>query len=266
MSFTTKMNFDFTGKVVLTTGSSGGIGAGIAKLFAQLGAYVVITGRNTDKIQSVANECQQLSPKNLKPLQVVADICKDNELQDLLTKTIEKYGQLDVLVNNAGIAVMAPITLPNFMQVYDTGISANLRPHVQLSHLAVPYLQKTNGNIINISGIISLAPMKYSLPMSISKAGIDIMTRVLALELGPNIRVNAINSGYVKTDIGNDLDPTIAQALVKQAIDRTPMKRVGQPQDIAQGVAYLASDQAQFVTGANFVIDGGIVHNAGGMV
>ncbi|XP_054152848.1 3-oxoacyl-[acyl-carrier-protein] reductase FabG-like [Oppia nitens] len=251
--------------IVLTTGSSSGIGAGIAKLFARLGANVVITGRNQTEIQLVANECQQLSPKKLKPLQVRADISKSTELQSLLDQTIKTYGQLDVLVNNAGMGLRANVTDKQFVSVFDKILSVNLRPYVELSHLSVPYLNKTNGTIISISSIMSTVPMKNSLAYEVSKAGVDMMTRVLALELGPNIRVNTINPGVTETSMQPDIDPEKWEIRKRQFISRTPLKRIGQPQDIAEGCVWLASESASFITGTNLVIDGGLIYNAGGL-
>ncbi|XP_054152850.1 3-oxoacyl-[acyl-carrier-protein] reductase FabG-like, partial [Oppia nitens] len=255
---------NFTGKVVLTTGSSSGIGAGIAKLFARLGANVVITGRNQTEIQLVANECEKLSPKKLKPLQVKADVSNSTELQSLLDQTIKTYGQLDVLVNNAGISNPINITDDKFMSVFDKILSVNLRPYVELSHLSVPYLNKTNGTIISISSIASLMPVKTGLAYSVSKSAIDMMTRVLALELGPNIRVNTINPGLIDTPILSG-DPKIVDQLKKLVISRTPLHRIGQPLDIAEACVWLASRSASFITGTNLVIDGGLVYNAGGL-
>ncbi|XP_054152627.1 3-oxoacyl-[acyl-carrier-protein] reductase FabG-like, partial [Oppia nitens] len=265
--FDPKKTYDFTDKVVLTTGSSSGIGAGIVKLFAQLGANVVVTGRNATEIQQVANECENLSPKKLKPLQVVADVSDDKQLTDLLKKTIDTYGKLDVLVNNAGIGGLNPISDPKFMSAFDKIMSVNVRSFVQLSHLAIPYLMKTNGTIISTSSALSMAPDKYQLPYIVSKAAIDMMTRVLALELGPNIRVNTINPGLTETPILDvkGVDPAVMQAYTKLVVGRIPLKRIGQPQDIAKGVVFLASDQAQFITGINLVIDGGLHYNLGGI-
>ncbi|XP_054152851.1 uncharacterized short-chain type dehydrogenase/reductase y4vI-like [Oppia nitens] len=252
---------NFTGKVVLTTGSSSGIGAGIAKLFARLGANVVITGRNQTEIQLVANECQQLSPKKTK---VRADVSNSTELQSLLDQTIKRYGRLDVLVNNAGIGTGANITDDKFMSVFDKILSVNLRPYVELSHLSVPYLNKTNGTIISISSIASTVPLKSNLSYSVSKTAIDMMTRVLALELGPNIRVNTINPGLIDTPILSG-DPKIVDEFKKLVISRTPLHRLGQPLDIADGVVWLASRSASFITGINLVIDGGVAYNFGGI-
>ncbi|XP_054152838.1 uncharacterized protein LOC128951615 [Oppia nitens] len=255
---------NFSGKVVLTTGSSSGIGAGIAKLFARLDALVVITGRNQTEIQLVANECQQLSPKKLKPLQVRADVSNSTELQSLLDQTIKTYGQLDVLVNNAGIALYSNVTDKQFMSVFDRVLSVNLRPYVELSHLSVPYLNKTNGTIISISSGLSMTPTKSLLAYSVSKTAIDMMTRVLALELGPNIRVNTINPGTVATNLGSGMDDKQREVIIKLVISLTPLKRLGQPQDIADACIWLASRSASFITGAQLVIDGGLMYNSGG--
>ncbi|XP_054152624.1 3-oxoacyl-[acyl-carrier-protein] reductase FabG-like [Oppia nitens] len=269
--FDPKKTYDFTDKVVLTTGSSSGIGAEIVKLFSQFGAKVVVTGRNATEVQRVANECEKLSPKKLKPLQVVADVSDDKQLNNLLKKTIDTYGKLDVLVNNAGMGGLTPIADPKFMTDFDKIMSVNLRPYVQLSHLAVPYLMKTNGSIISTSTGLTMSPAKYQLAYIMSKAAIDMMTRVLALELGPNIRVNSINPGLTQTGFldppaNSNIDPAIIQGFVNFVAGRTPLKRLGQPMDMAKGVVFLASDQASFITGINLVIDGGLVHNFGGIM
>ncbi|CAG2177288.1 unnamed protein product, partial [Oppiella nova] len=149
---------NFTGKVVLTTGSSSGIGEGIVKLFSVLGASVVVTGLNATEITRVAEECQELSPNKLKPLEIVADLTKTDDVNRLLNETIKTFGKLDVLVNNAGVLKLSPLRDPNFMHVFDQTISINLRAYLELSQLAVPYLDKTNGTIISTSSIASSLP------------------------------------------------------------------------------------------------------------
>ncbi|CAG2108510.1 unnamed protein product [Medioppia subpectinata] len=261
---------DFTGKVVLVTGSSSGIGEGIVKLFSALGANVVVTGRKADQVKRVAQEVQDLSPKKLKPLAVVADVTKNGDLNNLLNQTIKTFGKLDVLVNNAGVGMFSHIKDPNFMKVFDTLIRVNLRAYLKLTHLAVPYLEATNGSIVSISSIVALVPMKLGTAYSISKAGADIMTKTLALELGPRIRVNAINPGMTQTNFdasGNSgADPALVQKIVTEMFGRVPLQKVGQPLDVANGVAFLASNDAQYITGANLVIDGGILYNSGGIL
>ncbi|XP_054155422.1 3-oxoacyl-[acyl-carrier-protein] reductase FabG-like [Oppia nitens] len=249
---------NFTGKVVLVTGSSSGIGEGIVKLFSVLGARVVVTGRKEADVHRVAQDCQRLSPNKLKPLEVVADLTKSTDLATLLDQTIKTFGKLDVLVNNAGIYPATTIGQTNLLQVWDQIFNIDLRTVVELIHLSVPYLEKTNGTVIDISSIAATAPMIGSLAYNSAKAGLDMLARVLALELGPKgIRVNSLNPGLTKvSDFPDDIIAKYSKA--------TPLRRIGEPLDIAKGVAFLASTDASFITGANLVIDGGLVYNIGG--
>ncbi|CAG2164991.1 unnamed protein product [Oppiella nova] len=251
-----KNSRNFTGKVVLVTGSSSGIGEGIVKLFSILGAHVVVTGRRADEVHKVAQEVQKVSPKGLKPLAVIGDLTKTEDLEGLVNQTIDTFGQLDVLVNNAGISLSASIRDANFTQTFDQIFNVNLRAGLQLIQLTIPYLQHTNGTIISTSSIASYLPRKAQLAYGASKAAVDYATKALAVELGPNIRVNAINPGAILTEpLRKLLTPEELAAIASV----TPLKRIGQPLDIAKGVAFLASTDAQFITGANLVIDGGLV-------
>ncbi|XP_054158063.1 3-oxoacyl-[acyl-carrier-protein] reductase FabG-like [Oppia nitens] len=255
---------NFTDKVVLVTGSSTGIGEGIVKLFAVLGAKVVITGRKEAEIRKVAQEVQQLSPYKLKPLEVVADLTKSDELLKLINKTVDTFGRLDVLVNNAGIYPNTSISDPKFMQTFDQVFNIDFRAVVQTIHMAVPYLEKTNGTIISISSIAGIHPSFPMLAYSSAKAAMDMMTQVLALELGPKgIRVNTINPGVTLVPNIDITDPYV-KILLAKVVKITPLRRIGVPIDIAKGVVFLASSDASFITGANLVIDGGVVYNTPG--
>ncbi|CAG2169625.1 unnamed protein product [Oppiella nova] len=247
---------NFTGKVVLVTGSSSGIGEGIVKLFSILGANVVVTGRKADDVQRVGKEVQELSPKKLKPLEVVGDLTKTEVITTLIANTIKTFGKLDVLVNNAGIYPDTNITQKDLLQVWDQVFNIDLRAVVELIHESVPYLEKTNGTIIDISSILGIAPLSTKLTYSPVKAALDMLTRVLALELGSKgIRVNTLNPGTIQ--VTKTIDPEYAKI--------TPLSRAGQPLDIAKGVVFLASSDASFITGANLVVDGGLVYNAGAL-
>ncbi|XP_054152556.1 3-oxoacyl-[acyl-carrier-protein] reductase FabG-like [Oppia nitens] len=249
---------NFTGKVVLVTGSNSGIGEGIVKLFALMGANVVITGRNESRIASVAQEVQQLSPKNLRPLAIRADLLVKEDVDKLFDETIKRFGRLDVLVNNAGIFPVDNITDDNLMAHWDLVFNTNLRPSVQLIHKAVPYLIKTNGSIVDISSVAGLRPTAPQLAYSTSKAAIDMFTKILALELGPlGVRVNTVNPGAIVTAAITD---GFGQAL-KFMTSKTPLRRPGYPLDIAKGVVFLASSDAKYITGNNLVIDGGVEFN-----
>ncbi|CAG2174184.1 unnamed protein product [Oppiella nova] len=250
---------DISSVVVLVTGSSSGIGEGITKLFSILGANVVVTGRKEADVQRVAKEVQELSPKKLKPLEVVGDLTKTEVINTLIANTIKTFGKLDVLVNNAGIMKSINITQTDLMQAWDQVFAIDLRAVVELIHESVPHLEKTNGTIIDISSVGAIAPYALNLAYGPAKAALDMLTRVLALELGPKgIRVNAVNPGTTQTT--DKVDPLYD--LIKKI---TPLRRVGQPLDIAKGVVFLASSDASFITGANLVVDGGVVYNMGAL-
>jgi NAD(P)-dependent dehydrogenase (short-subunit alcohol dehydrogenase family) len=150
---------DFSGKVALITGSSSGIGAATAISLSKAGAQVVVTGRNADNVSKVSQECEKVSPNGLKALGVVADLIKEEDCKRLIDSTISKFGKLDILVNNAGAGVVTPIKDPSIMDSYERFMKLNVRSVVYLTHLAVEYLEKTKGVIINISSIAGMKPV-----------------------------------------------------------------------------------------------------------
>ncbi|CAG2173035.1 unnamed protein product [Oppiella nova] len=246
---------NFTGKVVLVTGSSSGIGEQTVKLFSALGARVVVTGRNASHVETVVQEVQQLSPKKLKPLGVVADLTKNADIERLFNETIKTFNRLDVLVNNAGAVIFGNGTEKDFLDILDKSSRVDVKASLQLIRLSVPYLQKTNGSITNIGATISERPIKSMLPYNLAKTSLTTISNVLAIELGPQgIRVNTLSVGVV-------LKPGIPDEVIKKCAKYTPLGRIGQPIDIAKGVVFLASSDAEFITGHNLVIDGGLKYN-----
>ncbi|XP_054167703.1 uncharacterized oxidoreductase MexAM1_META1p0182-like [Oppia nitens] len=232
------IKYDFTGKVALITGSSSGIGAGIAELFAKSGANVVVTGRNADRVAKVAKQCTDLSPKQLTALEVVGDVNREVDCNCLIDTTVQTYGKIDILVNNVGIDHFADPNSADYYQLFLSVMQTNLNSVVYLTHKCVPYLAKTRGNVINISSNASKVTINGYSPHCMSKAAVDMFTKCMAAELGPkhHIRVNSVNT------------------------DRLSSKQYwpGQPEDIAQTVAFLASDTAAgFLTGSIVVADGG---------
>jgi NAD(P)-dependent dehydrogenase (short-subunit alcohol dehydrogenase family) len=141
------------------TGSSSGIGEGTALKFASLGANVVITGRDELRIKNVAEKCRIISKQ--KAIEVKADLTKESEVKSLINKTIDEFGRLDILVNNAGIGKFSSIDDPNLMQIFDTTMNTNVRSVLFVTSLAVPYLEKSKGSIVNISSIFGLKPVLY---------------------------------------------------------------------------------------------------------
>ncbi|CAG2100199.1 unnamed protein product [Medioppia subpectinata] len=248
---------NFTDKVVLVTGSSSGIGEGIAKLFAVLGAKVVVTARKEADVHKVALELEKLSPYKIKPLEIVADLTKSEDITRLVDQTIKTFGKLDVLVNNAGGGASTYIWDSGLLAAWDQIFNINLRGVVELIHTAVPHLEKTNGTIIDTSSIAGIAPMSDMLAYSSAKAALTMLAKVLALELGSKgIRVNTLSPGYTEVNSWS-FPPELKKLVIKQ----TPLKRLGEPLDMAKAVAFLASSDADFITGANIVVDGGIIYN-----
>lgn len=164
----------FSGKVVIVTGGSSGIGAATAILFAKEGARVAIVGRNETKLNNVAKQCAE---HGTTPLIIRADLANEDEVKTIVKNTVDQFGQLDILVNNAGIYKLALITDPNILKTYDAVMNTNLRSVIQLTNLAAPYLKETKGNIVNVSSISShrIFGEKY-MPYALSKIGMDHFT------------------------------------------------------------------------------------------
>ena len=150
------ITYNFNGKVVLITGSSSGIGATAALLFAKSGANVVITSNVKQQLSEVAENCEEISPNKSKPLQVLADVTKEEDLKKLVETTIEVFGKLDVLINNAGVMQFKPITDPEYINHFRDLMQINFYSSVYLTHLCVEYLAKSNGNVINTCSVSAL--------------------------------------------------------------------------------------------------------------
>jgi NAD(P)-dependent dehydrogenase (short-subunit alcohol dehydrogenase family) len=255
---------DFSGKVVIITGSSSGIGEDAAVSFAQLGAQVVVTGRSSDRVGAVAKRCDEVSPNGSKALPIVADVAVDADLQRIVDQTVEHSGRIDILVNNAGIYKRATVESPEIADTLDELFRTNVRAVVKLTQLAVPHLLKTKGNIINLSSVASTKAAPGGLPYNVSKAAVDMMTKVMALELSPQgVRVNAINPALIITPLiskafGANGVQSEAMDQMQQAVANTyPMRRVGEVSDTSRAILFLASERSSFYTGVCLPVDGG---------
>jgi len=252
---------DFSGKVILITGSSSGIGAVAAEEFSKAGGQVVINGRDAQKLSEVGKQCLKVSPKGLKPLEVVADVSNEEDCKRLIDTTIKAFGKLNVLVNNAGRDDTSSVEDPKILKTFDELMNLNLRSVVVLTHLSVKHLEKTKGNIINISSYLGLRPMSEMGVYCTSKAALDMFTKCCALELGrKGIRVNVVNPAEVYTnfDIALGLDPKTSEAQNKERAKLYPLGRLGEPIDIVNAILFLAADQCSWVTGINFLSAGGL--------
>uniref|UniRef100_A0A8D8KX64 3-oxoacyl-[acyl-carrier-protein] reductase FabG n=1 Tax=Culex pipiens TaxID=7175 RepID=A0A8D8KX64_CULPI len=248
---------DFKGKVVIITGASSGIGAATAKYLAELGASLVLTGRNIENLQKVGQECEATGKG--KPLLVVADVCIEDDNMRVVGETVKKFGKLDVLVNNAGKGVMGSIETTSLSQ-FDDIMNTNLRGLFHLTQVAVPHLIKSKGNIVNVSSVAGTRSFSGSLAYCISKAALDQFTRCVALELAPKgVRVNSVNPAVIITDFQRRLgmdDPTY-EAYLKHSDSVHAMGRVGRASEVAAAIAFLGSDAASFTTGSQLCVDGG---------
>ncbi|XP_052901386.1 3-oxoacyl-[acyl-carrier-protein] reductase FabG-like [Anopheles moucheti] len=248
---------DFTGKVVLITGASSGIGEGTAIYFAKFGASLALTGRNEANLKKVGDACEAAS-KN-KPLLIVADVTKEEDNKRVLEEIVAKYAKLDVLVNNAGILGNGSIENTSLQQ-YDELMNTNVRGVYHLTMLAVPLLIKTKGNIVNLSSVAGNRSFPGILAYSMSKAAIDQFTRCTALELAPKqVRVNAVNPGVIITDIHKrgGMDEESYAAFLKKCEQTHALGRPGVAEEVASTIAFLASDGASFITGVTLNVDGG---------
>ena len=240
-------------KTVLVTGSSRGLGKSAIIKFAENGYNVVINYNNSEK---VAYELQKYIEDNFKVgvLTVKADVGNENDVKEMFNIIIDKFGSIDVVVNNAAIAIdtiFEQKTVDNFNKILNT----NLIGTFLVSKYASKYmLDKKQGNIINISstnGIDTYYP--YSMDYDASKAGIISLTKNLSKELSPYIRVNCVSPGWITTDMNNSLD----KEYMSKEITKINLKRFAEPKEIANVVYFLATDEASYVNGSVIVVDGG---------
>ncbi|XP_053948672.1 3-oxoacyl-[acyl-carrier-protein] reductase FabG-like [Anastrepha ludens] len=246
----------FAGKVVIVTGASSGIGAATAELFAKRDAKVVLVGRDETNLKATEAACKSAN-SSAELLIIKADITL--EAESIINRTIEKFGLLDVLVNNAGILATGNI-LDIDVDQFDTILNTNLRAVFVLTKLAAPHLVKSQGNIVNVSSLAGTRSFANSSSYCVSKAGLDQFTKCIALDLASkNVRVNSVNPGLIVTNIrrrGGMSDEEYAKH-VERGKETHALGRVGNPMEVAEAIAFLASETASFITGAILPIDGG---------
>jgi len=252
----------FKSKVVIVTGSSTGIGAGVAIKFASEGASgIVLHGRQEAALKSVKEKVEKAG-QNVKVHICVGDITSDETRKNLINETIQHFGCLDVLVNNAGISMMTPICDAP-IDLFDKLFDVNVRALVQVTQLAIPHLIKSSGNIVNVSSVAAMKAMPQFTYYCMAKISVDHYTRCLAVDLGPKgVRVNCVNPGAIpETEIaarqGHSAKET--EEYMKKAGEAYPLRRPGTVEEVADTIAFLASDKGKFLTGLCVPIDGGSV-------
>ncbi len=244
----------FQGKSVVVTGGASGIGKATANQFASDGASVVIADVNPEG-QAVAQQISQETQQEVSFVQ--ADVSKAEDANRLIQEVLHRHGQLDILHNNAGILVVGDVTtIPE--ADWDRCIDINLKSVYLVSRYAVPAMQQTGGGvIINTASTAGISGGGGYSVYGASKAAIILLTQCMALDFAEhNIRVNAVCPGPTATPmiVSSDAD---RQSTLERWAEELPIGRAGEPEDTAKAVAYLASDDASFVTGSAFVVDGG---------
>jgi NAD(P)-dependent dehydrogenase (short-subunit alcohol dehydrogenase family) len=246
----------FAGKVALVTGATSGIGQACAKAFATAGAKVACVGRNEKALQDVSGEIRKL---DAEALPIRADLAATGEAERVVAETIKNFGGIDVLVNAAGHISSGTIENTS-LEAWDDMMNVNVRAPYQLMQKALPSLIERRGNIVNVSSVTGLRAFPGVLAYCVSKAALDQLTRCAALELAAKgVRVNAVNPGVVVTQIhkrGGMSDEAYG-AFLEHSKTTHPLGRTGRPEEIAALVLFLASDEASWVTGATYSIDGG---------
>lgn len=243
--------FRLDGKVAIVTGASRGIGAASAAALAEVGADVVIAARSKDTLAEVTAE---IEGHGRRASAVACDLDDLGNMQVLIDAALE-LGGLDVVVNNVGGTMPQPF-LDTSVRAFEAAFHFNVSTAYQLTQLATPVLlERGGGSVINISSTMGWQADRGYAAYGTAKGALSHLTRLLAADLAPKIRVNAIAPGAIVTDaLGMVLDDNLEKLMV----EGTPMRRLGQPEDIALGVVYLASPASDYMTGRMLQIDGGI--------
>ncbi|KAK6167999.1 hypothetical protein SNE40_021911 [Patella caerulea] len=250
------------GKSIIITGASFGIGQAIAVHLAPYKPKLVLAARNVTGLEVTRLECEKLGLSANNILTVQCDVSKDDNLQNLVDTTIKSFGSIYGLVNNAGYSTKGNIEETD-MKDYDGIMRVNLRAPFYLSKLCLPHLKDSKGCVINMSSVVSKKGFLELVPYSLSKAALDHFTHLLAAEIGPfGVRVNSVNPGHIPTEIFPKIgfsEERIAE--MESAVQTTtPLRRLGQTEDVAKLVKFLLSDEASYITGETILVDGGMIN------
>jgi 7-alpha-hydroxysteroid dehydrogenase len=247
--------FKLNGRVAIVTGAGKGIGKAVAEGLAQQGAHVVCVARSQADIDATA---ELVKGYGVKALAIACDVRHEDQLQNLVAQTVEAFGGIDIVINNAGAPGKGFGSIEKVDKArFEHTIDINLTSAYTLIHHCLPYLRKSAlANIVNVSSALSWMVDKNFSAYAAAKAGMNQMTKVMSYELAPHIRVNAVAPGAIETPSTSFItsDPQ-RKADTERWI---PLQRLGKPEDIALGVLYLASDASAFVSGKVLEIDGGM--------
>jgi len=245
--------FRLQDKVAIVTGGGRGIGRGIALGFGDAGAKVVVAARREETLKDVVDALQA---KGSEGLAVPTDVNDPEALDRLVSQTMDRFGRIDVLVNNAG-GTPPLIALQTSDEVFEQAFHFNVTTAFSLARRVIPHMLEGQGAILNMSSAMSHLVDSGFVSYGTAKAALNHMTRLLAAEFAPKVRVNALAVGAVKTDA---LEAVVQMDSLREAmIDKTPMARLGEVEDVAAAALFLCSEAGSWVTGKVFEIDGGAV-------
>ncbi|MGB3467825.1 MAG: glucose 1-dehydrogenase [Cyclobacteriaceae bacterium] len=245
--------FSLTDKTAIVTGASKGIGLAIAQLYAHYGANVVVSSRKQEAVDEVAKE---LTDKGLKATGIACHMGDGDQITQLVDRTVETYGGVDIIVNNAAVNPIFGGIEESNDDAFDKIMNVNVRGPLQLCKVAFPHLRKNGGSVINISSIEGITPGQGLGLYSVSKSALIQLTKVLAREWGTHhIRANVICPGLVKTKFSEAL--TSNDKILKLVMMKQALPTVAEPEDMAGLALFLASDASAFCTGASYIADGG---------
>lgn len=247
--------FDLRSKTAVVVGGTSGIGRVLALGLAAAGADVVASSRRLEQVESVATEIESMGRRTIR---VPCDVCDRGSLEDLLSRTLESFGKVDILINSAGKIKRAPtLDFPEdaWRDILETNLTGTLRAcQVFGRHM----LERKYGRIINIASLNSFVSLSEVAAYAASKAGVSALTRSLAVEWSKRgVLVNAIAPGVFRTALNSELLDNTARG--KELLARTPMARFGQAEELIGAAVYLASDAASFTTGQTLIVDGGFL-------
>lgn len=243
---------ELAGKVALVTGATRGLGRSIAVALAEAGATVVVSSRKEEACAEVAREIAAATGADVHPQQL--HVGEWDAIEPAVDAVIERHGRLDVLVNNAGIAPLAPSLLDADERIFDKTMQVNLKGPFRLMAVAGARMAAAGGgSIVNISSIGAERPSPPEAMYAAAKNGLNALTRAFAQEYAPSVRVNCVMPGAFATDMAESWD----DEFVGKVVDRLPAGRLGRPEELAGLVVHLASDRSGYTTGALIPVDGG---------
>ena len=248
------MEKEFSNKVFIVTGASSGIGKATALMAVERGARVSFVARREKELAAL---CQPLPADFVQT--IAADITKEEDRQKVIDVTVKRFGCIDVLVNAAGIIGNGTIENTT-LEFWDNMMNVNLRSLFRLTQFALPSIIERKGSIVNVSSVTGVRAFPNVLAYCVSKAGVDQLTHCAALELGPKgVRINAVDPGVVLTNLhrNSGMQEEAYRKFLEHSKTTHPIGRVGEPEEVAELILFLASNRAGWITGGSFSIDGG---------